>query len=130
MNTHKRWRVEILINDDDHKTQAHARLDTHDDLHTHGQGSARRSPIDTNPSQIRDQLAAARALSELANKLAARAGRDLQADHAWSGPRSVRWRPGGLETSRGDGGMSVRDAATGSGGDPGGASAEHTMAAR
>lgn len=82
MNTHKRWRVEILINDDDHKTQAHARLDTHDDLHTHGQGSARRSPIDTNSSQLRDQLAAARALSELANKLAARAGRDLQADHA------------------------------------------------
>ncbi len=82
MNTQKRWRVEILINEHDQRTQALARLDTHDDLHTHGQGSARRSHIDTNPSQIRDQLAAARALSELANKLAARAGCNLEADRA------------------------------------------------
>jgi hypothetical protein len=82
MNTHKRWTVEILINEHDHKTRALARLDTHDDQHTHGQGIARRSTIDTNPRQICDQLAAARALSELANKLAARAGRNLERDHA------------------------------------------------
>jgi hypothetical protein len=82
MNTHKRWTVEILINEHDHKTRALARLDTHDDQHTHGQGIARRSTIDTNPPQICDQLAVARALSELANKLAARAGRNLERDHA------------------------------------------------
>jgi hypothetical protein len=80
MNTHKRWRVEILINEHDHKTQARARLDTNDDQHHHGQGTARRSPIDTNPSQIGDQLAVAQALSELANKLAARADRTLEGD--------------------------------------------------
>ena len=82
MNTHKRWRVEILINEHDHGTQALARLDTHDDQHTHGQGTVRRSPIDTNPPQICDQLAVARALSELASKLAVRAGRDLEGDRA------------------------------------------------
>jgi hypothetical protein len=81
MNTHRLWRVEILINEHDHMTQAHARLDTHDDLHAHGQGSARRSPIDTIPSEIRDQVAAAMALSDLANKMAARVGRN-QVDHA------------------------------------------------
>ena len=82
MNTHRRWRVEILINEHDHRTQALARLDTHDDRHTHGQGTARRNAIDTNPRQICDQLAVARALSELASKLAARAGRDLEGDRA------------------------------------------------
>jgi hypothetical protein len=82
MNSHKRWRVEILINEHDHETQAHARLDTHDNLHAHGQGNAPRGAIATNPSQIQDHLAVARALSDLANKLAARAGGKLQSDYA------------------------------------------------
>jgi uncharacterized protein DUF1876 len=81
MNSHRRWRVEILINEHDHKTQAHARLDTHNDLHAHGQGSAPRSPVDTTPSEVRDQVAAAMALSDLANKMAARVGCN-QAHHA------------------------------------------------
>jgi len=78
VNTHKQWRIEILLNENDHETQALARLDTHDDHHAHGQGTARRSPIDTDRPQICDQLAVARALSELANKLAGRAGRGLE----------------------------------------------------
>jgi hypothetical protein len=74
MNTHKRWRVEILIAEDYQNTQALARLDTHDDRHAHGRGTACRTPIDTNSPQTWDQLAVARALSELADKLAVRAG--------------------------------------------------------
>lgn len=79
MNTHRRWRVEILINEQDHKTQAHARLDTHDDYHAHGQGTAPR-PVKGGDWEILDYLAAALALRELANNMASRVGRDLEAD--------------------------------------------------
>lgn len=73
MNTYKRWRVEILIDENDQNTQALARLDTHDDRHAHGRGTACRTPIDADSPQTCDQLAVARALSELADKLTERA---------------------------------------------------------
>lgn len=80
MNTHKRWKVDILINELDHKIQAHARLDTHDDHHAHGLGIAPRRPVNPGDSETLDHLAAALALRELADNVASRVGRDLEAD--------------------------------------------------
>jgi hypothetical protein len=75
MNTTKCWTVEVFV--DEHEDQrtvsAHARLDTNDDLHVHGFGTAQLDPLDAGRPQTGDQLAVARALSEVAHKIAARA---------------------------------------------------------
>lgn len=65
--TKKRWTVEIQITEDDRQTNAEARL-TIDDLEALlGHGNARRNPNDSNVPMIGDELAAARALSNLAH---------------------------------------------------------------
>jgi hypothetical protein len=65
------WTVEILISeyDDERRTRAEARL--HSDVRNplHGEGEARRSPADREVPEIGDELAAARALADLAYKL-------------------------------------------------------------
>jgi Domain of unknown function (DUF1876) len=82
MNTNRRWTVEIFINEKDgHTTSARARLDTNDDRHVHAQGNAQRCGVDIGRPDIRDHLAVASALSELANKITRRGHRKLGADH-------------------------------------------------
>jgi Domain of unknown function (DUF1876) len=83
MNANRRWTVEIFIDEQDGQTtSARARLDTNDDMHVHAHGNAQRCRVDIGGPDIRDHLAVASALSELANQITRRGRRKLGADHA------------------------------------------------
>jgi hypothetical protein len=75
----KQWRVEILIDERDQQTHAEARLHTGDKTQLHGRGTARLNPKDKNIPEIGDELAVARALSELSHALLHAAAEDIEA---------------------------------------------------
>lgn len=62
------WPVEISLHEEEGKTRAEARL-TKEDLGIIGHGLARRNPDDQEVTQIGEEIAAARALSDLAHQL-------------------------------------------------------------
>jgi len=62
------WPVEISLHEQGGKTRAEARL-TKEDLGMIGHGLARRNPHDQEVTQIGEEIAAARALSDLAHQL-------------------------------------------------------------
>jgi hypothetical protein len=62
------WPVEISFSEDDRVTRAEARL-TRDGVGMVGSGLARRNPDDREVTQIGEEIAAARALSDLAHQL-------------------------------------------------------------
>jgi hypothetical protein len=68
MTTVENWPVEISLHEEDGKTQAQALL-TKDDVGMIGHGLARRNPDDQEVTQIGEEIAAARALSDLAHQL-------------------------------------------------------------
>ena len=68
MTTVDRWPVEISLQEEDGKTLAKARL-TKDGAGVTGHGLARRNPEDRDVMQIGEEIAAARALSDLAHQL-------------------------------------------------------------
>ena len=68
MTTLDRWPVEISLQEEDGKTLAKARL-TKDGAGVTGHGLARRNPDDREVMQIGEEIAAARALSDLAHRL-------------------------------------------------------------
>ncbi|MGW3151380.1 DUF1876 domain-containing protein [Streptomyces sp. NPDC001177] len=73
------WKVRLhLFEDDDGTTKAHVVLDTGTTALT-GHGTAHCHPADTNVPQIGDELAAGRAMHDLADQLLNVAGRDIQA---------------------------------------------------
>jgi hypothetical protein len=67
-STNKVWSVEVLLVEDDEKTDAEAVLEVGGERHA-GWGRARRNPTDPEVPRIGEELAAARALSDLAHKL-------------------------------------------------------------
>jgi hypothetical protein len=69
-------RVDLRFEEDDDHTEAWATLSTKAGEFT-GWGRARRNPVDRNVPLVGEELAAARALMELANKLRAQAGQAL-----------------------------------------------------
>ena len=75
----KRWTVDIFIDEDDGRTFAEARLHTGDDTHLVGVGRARLNPADDDIPEIGDELAAARALTDLGHRLLIAAARDIEA---------------------------------------------------
>lgn len=76
----KRWTVTISIDEvDDDRTRAHAVLDTGGSSHITGEGFARRNPTDRPVPEIGDELAAGRALSDLAHHLLDVAADDVEA---------------------------------------------------
>jgi hypothetical protein len=76
----KRWTVTISIDEvDDDRTRAHAVLDTGGSSHITGEGFARRNPVDRPIPEIGDELAAGRALSDLAHRLLDVAADDIEA---------------------------------------------------
>ena len=79
MATTKRWNVEIFIDEHDGSTRAEARLQTADTTSFVGTGTARRNPRDVEVPEIGDELAASRALSELAHRLLDAAADDIEA---------------------------------------------------
>lgn len=62
------WPVEILLHEDDGQTRAEARL-ARDGIGMIGHGLARRNPGDREVMQVGEEIAAARALSDLAHQL-------------------------------------------------------------
>ncbi|WIY00470.1 DUF1876 domain-containing protein [Amycolatopsis mongoliensis] len=74
----KRWRVELIIDENDGRTRATARLHTADDTRISGVGTARLNPADRNVPEIGDELAASRALSDLAHNLLECAAGDIE----------------------------------------------------
>ncbi|MGH3370039.1 MAG: dsRBD fold-containing protein [Nocardioidaceae bacterium] len=67
--TTKSWTVEIRITEEERETTAEARLSIDEVQGLLGHGSARRNPTDSNVPAIGDELAAARALSDLSHRL-------------------------------------------------------------
>ncbi|MBX6356315.1 MAG: DUF1876 domain-containing protein [Micromonosporaceae bacterium] len=78
MTDTKRWTVEILIAEVDRRTYAEAQLydEISDDLV--GTGLARLNPADPNVPEIGDEIAAARALTDLGRRLLTTASGDLE----------------------------------------------------
>lgn len=68
MTTVDSWPVEISLHAEEGKTRAEARL-IKDGLGMAGHGLARRNPDDQEVTQIGEDIAAARALSDLAHQL-------------------------------------------------------------
>jgi hypothetical protein len=77
MQAMKRWNVAIEIDEQDGRTRAVARLDAGTAELT-GVGLARRSPEDKDVPQIGDELAVARALSELSHQLLDATAADIE----------------------------------------------------
>lgn len=69
MSETKQWTVQIEIDEHDGRTRAVARLQPPDADGLVGVGLARLNPADTDVPEIGDELATARALSELSHHL-------------------------------------------------------------
>jgi len=78
MSTAKKWSVELLIDEHEGRTRAEARLHTQDPTHLVGVGTARLNPTDHDVPEIGDELAASRALSDLAHQLLDSAANDVE----------------------------------------------------
>lgn len=78
MNDNVVWNVEIGLNEDETHTRADAIL-VIGDRRFHGWGRARRNPSDPDIPRIGEELATARALSDLAHQLLHTAAEDIQA---------------------------------------------------
>lgn len=78
MTAIKRWNVEILIGEVDRRTYAEAQLydEIRDDLV--GTGQARLRPQEPDIPEIGDEIAVARALSDLGHRLLVAAAGDLE----------------------------------------------------
>ncbi len=75
----KHWTVDIHIDEHEDRTRATARLHTRDTAKLVGTGLARLNPADTNVPEIGDELAVARALTDLAHQLIETTAADIEA---------------------------------------------------
>jgi len=75
------WTVEITFREDENKTRADARL-TGPDREVDGWGRARRDPLDPEVPAVGEQIAAARALIDLAHHLLDEAAHQIE---SWEG---------------------------------------------
>lgn len=74
------WNVEILLTEDEGTTHALARLQTEATAAAmNGRGMARLGPKDADVPEIGDELAAARALADLAGRLLGTSADDIAA---------------------------------------------------
>lgn len=73
------WPVEVSLREVDRETQAEARLIRADGHQLSGHGVARRNPDDREVTEIGEEIAAARALSDLAHKLLGTAAGSIEA---------------------------------------------------
>ncbi|WP_282692405.1 dsRBD fold-containing protein [Streptomyces sp. CC208A] len=85
MTRHLEWRVGLELNEEAGRTEAEARLDTGTTTFT-GHGTARCNPSDTDVPVIGDELAASRAMKDLAGKLMREANREMEAVGAGTVP--------------------------------------------
>jgi hypothetical protein len=73
----KQWTVQIYISEAGDETHARAVLTTRDTSNLTGRGVSRRNPIDRTVPEIGDELAASRALEDLALRLHEAASHDI-----------------------------------------------------
>jgi hypothetical protein len=78
MDAVKTWTVQVDIDEHEDRTRAVARLHTGGDQSLSGTGLARLNPADRAVPAIGDELAVARALSELSHLLLDLAARDIE----------------------------------------------------
>ncbi|HEY6931918.1 MAG TPA: DUF1876 domain-containing protein [Marmoricola sp.] len=74
----KRWHVEIFIGEQDGQTHAEARLMPMEKVTLTGTGAARLNPQDADVPEIGEELAVARALSDLGHQLLATTALDIE----------------------------------------------------
>ncbi|MFJ3767284.1 DUF1876 domain-containing protein [Streptomyces sp. NPDC090082] len=80
------WKVGLELTEDGGRTKAEARLSTGTSTLT-GHGFARCNPADVDVPAIGDELAASRAMRDLAGKLMREADREMEAAGAGTVPR-------------------------------------------
>ncbi|MFE2554843.1 DUF1876 domain-containing protein [Streptomyces sp. NPDC059352] len=80
------WKVGLELVEEGGRTEAEARLTTGTSTIT-GHGSARCNPSDVDVPAIGDELAASRAMKDLAGKLMREANREMEAVGAGTVPR-------------------------------------------
>jgi hypothetical protein len=73
------WSVHLQLTESDGQTHAQAVLDSGVTRQLRGHGMARKSPVDVDVPEIGDELAAARALADLAHQLLEAAAGDIEA---------------------------------------------------
>jgi hypothetical protein len=78
MSTTKTWHVDIYLGEREGRTHAEARLRPGDAVTLTGTGDARLNPTDQDVPEIGDELAVARALSDLAHRLLHAAAEDIE----------------------------------------------------
>ncbi len=78
METTKTWHVDIYLGEHEGQTHAEARLRSGEDVTLTGTGTARLNPSDRDVPEIGDELATARALSDLAHRLLHAAAEDIE----------------------------------------------------
>ena len=74
----KSWVVNVTIDEDGDDTFADAALGLENKAEIHGRGMSRRNPRDESEPRIGDELATARALSDLAHQLLSAAASDIE----------------------------------------------------
>jgi hypothetical protein len=79
------WEVEIFLDENEEQTTAHAVLHTQAPVQLEGRGSARHRTEDDGVPEIGDEIATARALRRLADRLLATAADDLAGLHQGGG---------------------------------------------
>jgi hypothetical protein len=77
--TTKTWTVQVTLDETGDDTLADATLSVENKLELRGRGMSRRNPRDESEPRIGDELATARALSDLAHQLLAAAASDIEA---------------------------------------------------
>ena len=74
----KTWTVQVTIDEKGDDTLADATLNLENKMEVRGHGMSRRNPRDESEPRIGDELATARALSDLAHQLLAAAATDIE----------------------------------------------------
>ncbi len=72
------WNVEVQFEEDETLTAAAAMLRLKDGAELQGRGQARRNPADPAQPQIGEEIAAARALSDLVHQLLDKAAAEIE----------------------------------------------------
>ena len=79
MVTAKHWSVDVYVGEDAGRTYAEANLETGGSTRLRGYGEARLNPADDDVPEIGDEVAVARALSDLGHRVLLAAAADIQA---------------------------------------------------
>ena len=89
--TTKTWTVQVTIEEQGDSTSADALLNLDNKIEMRGHGDSHRNPADESEPRIGDELATARALSDLAHQLLHTAASDIESKtHV---PAALRMEP-------------------------------------